>query len=204
MTGEHDKNDLDWQAFCYAAGELAPVEVEQFEARLANEQPAREALARAVEMAQAVAAAESQVGCEVVSPVSRRRGSWATRLSWMAIGGVASLLVALLASGVWSPQPTETAARPGASNRDVEQQRSLAAAWSEARLEIAKAKADGSWPTIAGASSDADLETSSLPDARGEDLTLEETPTWMTAAVLGLAGVSPDGNEASEGQFNND
>ena len=38
--------ELDWLAFCYAAGELDAAEIEQFEGRLAAEQPAREALAR--------------------------------------------------------------------------------------------------------------------------------------------------------------
>jgi hypothetical protein len=199
MINEHNEYDLDWQAFCYAAGELQPDQVERFELRLAEEQPAREALARAIELTQAVAAAESQVGGELVTPVFPR-SNWTTRLAWMAIGGVAALLLAVLSSGsLWPQKPREIAARP-----DADQQRSLAAAWSEARLEIASARDDGSWPIIAQATADADAETSPLPDSRGEDLALEETPSWMTTAVLGLAGMTPDENEAGEGPFNNE
>jgi hypothetical protein len=49
--------DLDLLAFRYIAGELTPAESEPFEQRLADDQAAREAVARAVDLAQAVASA---------------------------------------------------------------------------------------------------------------------------------------------------
>jgi hypothetical protein len=55
---EHD-SDILWLAFCYAAGEMAPGDAEEFERRLDLDQQAREALARAVELAGAVAALPS-------------------------------------------------------------------------------------------------------------------------------------------------
>ena len=42
MTTDNNHNDLDWLAFCYAAGELDPLQVEQFEARLTDDQEARD------------------------------------------------------------------------------------------------------------------------------------------------------------------
>ncbi|HMC10306.1 MAG TPA: hypothetical protein VKH44_03415, partial [Pirellulaceae bacterium] len=102
MTNDINPNDLDWLAFCYAAGELDSAEAEQFEARLADDQSAREALARAVEFTQTVAAAESQYGDFVVL-AAHAQSEWNKRLSWMAIGGLASLLLALLWSGVVGP-----------------------------------------------------------------------------------------------------
>src|SRR5581483_4686106 len=92
-------HDLDWLAFCYAAGELDPREAEAFEARLADDQVVREALARAVELTQVVAAAETQ-SPDFVSPAAHTNLDWSRRLSWMAVGGLASVLIALLWSGL--------------------------------------------------------------------------------------------------------
>ena len=182
MSYNDTQHELDWTAFCYAAGELDPAAAEQFEARLADEQPAREALARAIELTQAVAAAESQPPAYVVRPATRQRSKWTTRLSWMAVGGLASLLLAVLWSGALSPdRTTPTASRPAVAP-------GLAAAWTQTRAEIASAKEAGDWPAfpIAGSFSDDD---SVSPD---DDLVAGEAPSWMTAAVVGLAGMSPE------------
>jgi hypothetical protein len=48
---------VDWLAFCYMAGELSADEAAEFEVRLRDQQPAREALARAAELYWAVQAA---------------------------------------------------------------------------------------------------------------------------------------------------
>src|SRR6478752_2511542 len=98
----NDMNNLDWLAFSYAASELQPTEAEQFEARLADDQTAREALARAVELCQIVSAVETQ-HCDYVSPAAHTHIAWNQRLSWMAVGGLASLLLALLWTGVIGP-----------------------------------------------------------------------------------------------------
>ena len=49
---------LDWLAFCYVSGELDGDERTAFENRLADDQVAREAVARAVELTEAVAVIE--------------------------------------------------------------------------------------------------------------------------------------------------
>jgi hypothetical protein len=175
------QNELDWTAFCYAAGELSPAEVEQFEARLAAEQPAREALARAVELTQAVAAAESQAEVTVAARPARRPAGWMSRLSWMAVGGIAAALIAALWSGAWNLNPGN---RPG----NLLTQRELAAAWSQARDEIASAKEEGQWPMVAAIAEEEPLATADLRDSTE----LDEAPSWMTAAVFGLAGKTLD------------
>jgi len=163
-------NELDWLAFCYAAGEFDAAEAEAFEARLAEEQPAREALARAVELTQTVAAAEAQCG-DFVVPAARAKTDWNSRLSWMAIGGLASLLLALLWSGVVGPTVRTTQQRLLAKS-----QQNLASAWSQTRLEIREA---GLW-TPAGSNDDEELAPMMSDDMDSD------APSWMTAAVFSL------------------
>src|SRR5688572_21154917 len=53
----HPQDDkLNWSAFCYLTDELTPAEALDFEERLATDQAAREALAEAVQLTQALAA----------------------------------------------------------------------------------------------------------------------------------------------------
>jgi hypothetical protein len=77
-------DDLDWTAFRYVAGELAPGEAAAFEARLGGDQPAREAVAAAVELAGAVAL----LGPEAI-PLRRPRRPMARAAGWVA-GGIAA------------------------------------------------------------------------------------------------------------------
>src|SRR5689334_18762975 len=147
MNQPNCPNELDWLAFCYAAGELNAAEAEAFESRLSDEQPAREALARAVELTQTVAAAEAQSG-DLVVPAARAKTDWNSRLSWMAIGGLASLLLALLWSGVIGPS-----VRTAQHSFHAQSQQSLASAWYQTRLEIREA---GLW-TAPASNDDDDL-----------------------------------------------
>jgi hypothetical protein len=191
-------NELDWTAFCYAAGELSASEADAFEVRLADDQAAREALARAVELSQAVAAAET------MEPVSvgrsgRSRGDvkpWGKRLVWMAIGSAASLLVAALVSQLsgWLGQSVV-----GDDGR-------LAAAWSQTRQELSVASDADLWylnhldhsdhldavdRTAVGVNGAAVEVT--IPDVNNEELDLIATPDWLTAAVRGTVEMPDDG-----------
>jgi len=170
-----DQQDLDWLAFCYAAGELENTDRDEFEARLADDQAAREALARAVELCQTVAAVETQCG-DYVTVAAHAQIAWNQRLSWMAVGGLASLLVALLWSGVVAPV-WQTANR----NSHSFSQRNLASAWTETRTEIANVREAGYWPAIASTDVDDDLAMTS-----SDENMLEDAPSWMTAAVFSL------------------
>ncbi|HEY2415781.1 MAG TPA: hypothetical protein VGI40_26310 [Pirellulaceae bacterium] len=169
MTTDNS-NDLDWLAFSYAAGELNPTEAEQFELRLADDQTAREALARAVELCQVVAAAEIQSSNYVV-PAAKTHTTWNGRLSWMAVGGLASLLLAMLWSGVIGPT-WHTAQLRSFSKQN------LAFAWTETNHEIANVREVSFLP--AGLTDTDDYNTSAV----AFDVSADEAPTWMTAALL--------------------
>ncbi len=175
MNASECANQLDWLAFCYAAGEMNAAEIQQFELRLADDQAAREALARAVELTQTVVAAQSQAE-SLVLPCQRHAVGWRTRLSWMAIGGLASVVIAL----VWSGEFHKPAAGPS------ENQLALATAWTQARAGIAQAKDDGLWFPSAWSQGEPDEELLAVSDVAME-FQLGETPSWLTAAVL-LAG----------------
>lgn len=167
MNMRECQNQIDWTAFCYVAGDLSDDDVVRFEEQLATDQTAREALARAVELTQAVAAAES---LPVVVELPQRAGRWTKRFSWMAIGAAASLLVAFVWSTSGIGTRNETA---GIGNV-----RELAALWTQTRDELATDEEDID-SGIDDASDDrrADGEIASLP----------ETPSWMMAAVVGIA-----------------
>ena len=194
-------NELDWSAFCYAAGELSPTEAEQFETRLADDQSVREALTRAVELTQTVAAAESQADQfqddrfqdkRLVVPARRAVAEWSTRLSWMAMGGLASVAIALVWAGVVGHS---------SSSGPSDNQLALATAWTQTRAEIAQAKEDGLWLPPTWLFGEADEELLAMNDTSDESA-LSETPSWMTAAVFGLAGeatiVEPFTNQRGE------
>jgi hypothetical protein len=187
MNANEGADQLDWLAFCYVAGELPPAEAEQFEARLADDQAAREALARAVELTQTVVAAEAQSEI-LVAPARRYVAGWGTRLSWMAIGGLASIVVALLWSG----------ALHNSTSGPSEKQIALAAAWTQTRADIAQANEDEMWLPPVWMLGEADEELLAVTDASLEPLP-GETPSWLTAAVF-LAGenAEPFTNERGE------
>jgi len=92
------ENDREWLAFRYIAGELSGDETAAFEAELETSQGAREAVARAVELSQAVAIAESQqVELVEAAPKHSSRKSWIYGIGWIVTGAVA----ASVAGAVW-------------------------------------------------------------------------------------------------------
>src|SRR5262245_19843215 len=186
MNEDDFQSELDWLAFCYAAGELSTADAEAFEARLADEQPAREALSRAVELLQTVAAAEAQCGEVVVA--KRRRADWNTRVSWMAIGGLAVVLLALLWSGVVGPAWNSTRRQIADAS-----QRALALAWNEARAEIARSREAGIWPSVGSHNGDSDEEF--FTDLPLDDGSIDEAPSWLMAAVIARAGANGPASE---------
>ena len=191
------KNDLDWLAFCYAAGELDVAAAEQFESRLATDQAAREALARAVELTQTVAAAEHQLQ-DFVTPAVQTATDWNSRLSWMAIGGVASVLVALLWTGVVGPT-WQTALRGlNTSGMNSSAKQHLAVAWHETGVEIANVKEAGLWPYSRVVGQDED-DAVGLTEMGTDGSDLVDAPSWMMAAVFG--STESDEADPTSGQF---
>jgi hypothetical protein len=168
-------NQLDWTAFCYAAGELSADETAAFENRLGEDQATREALARAVELTQAVASAEAAQPAVIVRS---RPSVWARRVTWMAIGSAASLLVAVLWSG--SGAGSRLATWMGGPAKSPAVSRELAAAWMAAQEELAVDEYENS--TFATPMTESEVGSES-------DMSeLPETPAWMTIAVASLAG----------------
>jgi len=188
------ENELDWSAFCYAAGEMSESEAAAFELRLAEDQAAREALARAVELTQAVAAAESLEPVVTLNQPAAKELTWSRRLAWMAIGSAASLLVALLWSGAgsWFAGSWFNAGPNAAGD-----QSQLAMAWSQTRQELADSdsvlwESELWYPKHLSASESTDPADSG--DAGGFDLAEFDTPAWMTAAVEGYPNEPTDPN----------
>ncbi len=174
-------NELDWTAFCYLAGELTAAEAAAFEALLAEEQPAREALARAVELTQVVAAAESQ-GAPAVVTKRALQSSWQTRLAWMAIGGVASLALAMVYTGAFDR------AWQAISPTRHTYQAQLAAAWSQTLQTSTEAEF---WLAESLPPADFDEDLIATTDSPTDDI-MEEIPSWLDAALVGSDNSSGD------------
>lgn len=188
MEGEkvsERENQLEWIAFCYLTGELNPAEAEQFEVRLADDQAAREALARAVELTQMVAAAESGCG-DLVAPAAREPASWSTRLSWMAIGGLASLVIAMVWSGGLP--------RFGRGPENSRENDALASAWSATRMELGETSEVGPLHPLTS-NSEGDDDQPAVGELTDE-LVVADAPSWMTVAVEGLASEMMDQDES--------
>jgi hypothetical protein len=103
-----DATDLDWLAACYVWGEMDALQRAAFERRLADDTAACEAVARAVELSDCLAAACAPVAtprtasherstsreAAAGSPVRlRRRRTWSQRIIWMSVGAAACLAV---------------------------------------------------------------------------------------------------------------
>lgn len=151
-------DDLAWQ---YVSDELSDDARHAFEALLADDQAAREALASAVELALAsrIALEEDAILVaqrEALTHTSAR-GWWSVLLAASAV-----LLLALSSQMIrrWQSPPA------GSDKHE------LAIAWSEART---------TWPTTALRDLQDDDEATG--DDELIDLWAEELPTWMLAAV---------------------
>lgn len=199
---EPDPCNLDWLAFQYLANELGTAERAAFEDSLAENQAAREAVARAVELTQMLSAARDLDEIVVRSseapvPASRRSAAWSIPAAsvpavWMGIGAAACLALVAVWS-FWSPaddsvSPAVTAKSVKANAKTLE----LANAWSTARAEFAaqqEALWDYDFPTFE--SLPVDSQPHGLNDA-GDELALGPMPSWMLSAVATEADVPPE------------
>jgi len=191
-------DDLDWLAFCYIADELSPDEREAFESQLANDQGAREAVARAVDLTRAVAAVDAE-GRNLATPASLAARLWrrtgvAGRLGWTAVAIAACLVVVLahhtyrgIAPVATSPQDARGGKQVGTSDRLPAQ---LAVVWSRTREELAAWQFDD-WTADSLDEGDGADESPPFPpeDHADEDAFGANTPpSWMLAAVRAVAG----------------
>jgi hypothetical protein len=119
MSAEH-QGELDWLAFRYVAGEMTAQEAIALEQRLADDQEAREAVGRAVGLAQRLAEARppdrdyirsAGSGSAPGNPgIKTLRGRLVRAVGWMAAGAAAASLVFSLARST-GPVPSEAAVK---------------------------------------------------------------------------------------------
>lgn len=221
---EPSHDDLDWLAFRYVAAEMSPDEAAQFEERLGEDQECREAVARAVELAEAVTVVSADrvvdTGFAGAAAVRSARSTWWTRAGWIGLGAAAALAGVLLFHAVrGGPQPGLAGREvPGPSAerrvRDDAEAVQLARLWCQTREEIQPVDGDD-WPPPDGVDPLSDeLERSPEPGAEdpgdgsmigdGEDSEestgpLDEVPSWMLAALAGETKGAGDGLPPAEG-----
>jgi hypothetical protein len=165
-----DREDLDWLAFQYVAGELASDEVSDFEERLAHDQAACEAVARAVELTSAICAVEAS-RLEPVHLVRRRRVQRSLR--WVASLSACALVVIVCFQYLPHREPSPT----GSNNASLAIAE-LAVVWSETRSEIAgQDRESWVWSEVADPG---------YPTEPTEDSAALITPDWMLSAVVAL------------------
>jgi hypothetical protein len=134
-----EREELDLLAFRYVAGELAAAEAAAFEVRLADDQSAREAVSRAVAVAQRLVEA-APAAAPVVSSKTKRDVwmSLVRPLGWMVAGAAVALLAVTLGR---APGPLSEG-QPESRGPAVSPHRPMADAVVWARLH-----ADQNWAT---------------------------------------------------------
>jgi len=219
MTDQtHD--DHDWLAFRYIAAEMSPDEVARFEERLEDDQAGREAVARAVELADALAvvSVDREINTELVTPRPHRsnRSTWWARAGWIGVGAAAALACVFLFRAIHArPEPNLAAndAPPPPAEfvpSDDPEATQLAQLWCRTRDELESAD-DHSWsppepvdPLSDGQDGTAGVGAQATPDVTeitGSDDDVpgdtadpvEAAPSWMLAALAGDADGFDDG-----------
>ena len=186
-THSSPQGDLDWRAFCYLSEELSPAERAQFEAELATDLTACEALARMTQVTLATSQLlrEQSVPCRVAN---REETSRPQRFL-----GVALATAALVFVGVQLfSRPALVSTPQAVSNLDrVERAATLIASWN---LNQTKLDAE-----ILEETDDLSEEFSTLRPAETVDLADDraEVPTWMIAALT-LEDASAQADPSSE------
>jgi len=203
QTPEWD--ELHWTAFRYVAGELSDAECALFEERLAAEQPAREAVARAARLAEAIALAESPAAMPSAVPAgagfsSSSRGAHRGRSAWqLRFAALAALCAVLIVGiGVWAWKvrgvPDTRVAeseRPGVAG-SLERRLGVLALWLEWNAATAGEDVEGAAGSHLGEEALGSLGTTS-DEFLGDPAESEfEVPGWMIAALSPEQASGPD------------
>ncbi len=185
-----EAHNLHWQAFQYICGDLSPDESVAFEQILTTDQSAREAVAVAVELTQAVSAAKRP---DIALPIRRSTETsdknsrrWIAA-GWMTVGAAVCLAVLFAINGLNSKAPSEQIAKPNLRSITGEQARTLALRWSEFQSSEFQTAADQDGLTFLGdvgqGLATADSTTNELGD-HSIDLGDEDAaPAWLLSAV---------------------
>ena len=132
-------NDLDWMAFCYIADELSGEELAQFEARLASDQAARDAVEQAMRISTAIYECKLPTSEPAVRTVqaaahsadsSRSASSSRTVAQWIV--GLAAALLVGVGLAAWMANSNQSKSGDIAMTQDEE----LAIAWADTLQEV--------------------------------------------------------------------
>jgi anti-sigma factor RsiW len=187
MSDAHEKLDLDWLAFCYAAGELDAEQAAAFEALLAECQEARERLAAIVAMTRQVARVPFAAPAPCVRSQSRQVFM---RLAWLAAGAAALLAAIWLGKNLADSH--NDVVSPGAGKV------ALADAWADSLVEPAAPIADV--PNADEQSAEPDLAL--MPAAsEGDEDDVVDIPEWMIAALGGETSQSDKFSDEETDEF---
>ncbi|MCU0874294.1 MAG: hypothetical protein MUE50_18310 [Pirellulaceae bacterium] len=181
---ETQPDDLDWLAFRYVAAELSPGESREFERRLEQDQEAREAVGRLVEVTCVVRALDWDAA-PPVTPVRRLR-PWYHRGGLQLAAGLAlGLAFALL---VFGPHPGDQTGRQNGSLASAVPPAELALVWSHARAVLTEQPEDeaAGWQWLAPADREPDAPLSS------DDEAALDAPEWMVSAVVAMESEDED------------
>jgi hypothetical protein len=198
-ANRHGDQSLDWLAHCYVCGELSPAELTEFETRLGDNQAAREAVARAVEINELVLASH-RAALAARTRAARPRTSVLRPLAWASVGVAAAVMaMALLGEfrlggffvGHERGRPPEQLADADLLATD-EPELLLAATWNELRdgggteIQIEPADLDladedptgaGDWPAIETIAMTEDATTENFDELSAV------APAWLVVAV---------------------
>jgi hypothetical protein len=186
MQGDQ-ATDVGWLAFQYVNDEMTAEQAAAFEQRLADDQPAREAVAQAVLLTEALSRGPFDLApMPAPSQSAASRNPWWAAAAWAACGAAACLAVVL---GARSRQSTEIDP-PLAHSRNVLTSEDLALAW--ANSQFALLSQDHLLSGLEAADLAAGWEdelglVGSEPSRTGGDLEQNvSVPTWMLEAIHGV------------------
>ena len=188
MSSQHtSQHELDWLAYRYVSGELSASDAEQFEAMLLDSQPAREAVARAVELMEVIVAAQNVDHAAAAmqpvaanlersvagsSSISGNARPWLRVAGWLSLATAASLALLLFGRPDRRPEVASVAKPVAGPSLDE-----LTAAWIASRPEATT-------DDVSEASDDTLDDLSAEVGAVADDAEFA-APSWLLAAVAG-------------------
>ncbi len=185
-------SDLDWQAYCYVAGDLPADAALAFEQRLAEDLAACEAVARMSELFQAVQAALALQprSTRSAGPLSAPRKQSLSQAKWVALAATLAGIACgawLLGTGLWGTGWLNTGlvTGPVALQPLTGEQRALVDAWIETASPA---------PAVIQALDE--REPMLLAEIEDEPASVDspvpehtiEVPGWLTAALTETEG----------------
>jgi anti-sigma-K factor RskA len=183
---------LDWLAFRYVAGEMTDHESADWERRLADDQTAREAVAGAVQLVQAIGqlprdtwttpAVLPASSAPAMPSTTHGGGSRHSVLGW-SLAGLALLLVAGLVVSQALRSDRSRLTREGGVDDD------LVAAWSQVRT-LSTGDVHGGVDAASG-----DAEEWSAGGESESERAVGSTPSWMLAGMAALIAEHDDADE---------